>query len=77
MQCNKVLISTLDSSPKIALGAHKMAAELQRRPLWLNADCHKYKKCHVVCNHVALLVNRNLLLIMHVECGHSRPHASP
>ena len=32
MQCNKVLITTLNPSPKKALGAHDMAAELQRRP---------------------------------------------
>ena len=76
MQCNKVLISTLDSSPKIALGAHKMAAQLQRRPLWLNTDCHKYKICHVICNSVALVLTRILLLIMLVERGHSWPHAS-
>ena len=39
-QCNKDLKSTLDSSPKKALGAHKMAAQLQRRPPWLNTDCY-------------------------------------
>ena len=53
----------LNSSPKIALGAHKMAAELQRRP-YGSAPIVTNIKCHVIRNYVALVVDVNQLSII-------------
>ena len=71
MQCNKGLETAMDPSPKNALGAHKMAAQLRRRPPWPNTELLYLEICYVMCIMWCPHTDYELLLCMFIERGHS------